>query len=331
VAPYGTALKPAAVANILYATSSDGGIHRSTDAGCTWNEMARLRELDRQWEVGIETTHASPVYIHTPYDVIQLRGDAVEAIPVPGEIVMLAVSPSEPLRLRSIGRNGVARESSDGGRNWTILGNFGSGNVDVAVVDPASFDHLVAAAGGVMYSSTDGGRSWTSGFAPGGEVSDIAFSPVDPRIVWMQARNGPLAPGVMNNTHVSEDGGLSFRILKPSVSCDGRSFAPHPMVATLTAVACSGFLFMDSSGSDFKYSCTPRSVRSTTSLSSRCLDDPPKTVCVARMTPGATWTSRIYGDASVRDWSRRGCRVAVCGVWKSRFRSCSERGGYWDA
>ena len=68
--PYGTSLMPAAVANILYATSFDGGIHRSLDAGCTWSELARLRELDRQFEVGIVTTHASPVYIHTPYDVI---------------------------------------------------------------------------------------------------------------------------------------------------------------------------------------------------------------------------------------------------------------------
>ena len=250
--PYGTALNTAAVANILYATSADGGIHRSTDAGCTWNELARLRELERQWEVGIVTTHASPVYIHTPYDLIQLHGNTVTPIPIPGDIVMLAVSPSDPLRLRSIARNGVARESADGGRNWTKLGTFGTGKVDVAVVDPNSFDHLVAAANGVTYSSTDGGRSWASGFAPGGEVFDIAFSPVDPRNVWMTARNGPLAPGVLQNIYLSEDGGKTFRIPNPSVQCYASSIAPHPTMATVAAIGCYGIRVTDSSGAELR-------------------------------------------------------------------------------
>jgi hypothetical protein len=250
--PYVSALKAAAAANTLYATNDDGGIHQSVDAGCTWTTLTTTGVLFRQREVGIVAKHIAPVYIHTPYDVVRITREAIEIIPIPGDIIMMDVSPANPLQLRSLGRDGVARESQDGGSNWSVVGSLAATRVDIAVVDPTNFDHVLAASGGALHRSRDGGRTWTAAFGPGGEVLALAISPVDPRFVWMKAHNGPFVVGVVRSFYVSDDGGETFRVLRSAAGCSAGDLAPHPTAANVVALYCGAARLVDSNGIEWK-------------------------------------------------------------------------------
>ena len=206
----GTAEKPRAVralafgspANVLWAVSTDGAIHRSTDAGCTWSVEAQVPEVLAGEEfLAIAARHADRVYVYTigyhavaPGSVVRLTGGTVETftLPDPKGIRTLEVHPSDSLHLRAIGKSGLVLESRNGAATWTQVGVVSPlfiGEVRSAAFHPRDFDHiLVGTKTNTGRISRDGGRTWTTmPLVTSMEIVGVAFSPADPRVQWVQS------------------------------------------------------------------------------------------------------------------------------------------------
>lgn len=229
-----------APANTLWAFDEKGMIHRSGDAGCTWNVVASVPEvLAREAYAEFAARHADRVYVYTTArpvaratSIVRLTGATVEtfAAPDPTGFIAIEVSPSDPLHLRAVGRSGTAWESKDGAATWTALGSpaLFINHVRSAAFDPRNFDHILAGTKVQgLWESLDGGRTWALKAFAGTEVEGVRFAPSNPDVVY--AGVVPLA------LQRSTDGGRTFKVV--DVAANGpwtrlyymdRKFAVNP-------------------------------------------------------------------------------------------------------
>lgn len=229
-----------AAANTMYALTSDGAIHESRDAGCTWMIRAAAPEvLAGQRSVDIATRHYARVYAYSETAMVRLTFGTVETFAFPERFVRLGLNPANMQHLRAIAVAGGAFESLDGGASWTFVGRLRSGDATAAAFDPSDFDHIIASTGNT-YQSRDGGRTWTRAGLPQGKVWYLEFSSADPNVIWADILEFPTRYGALWR---SNDGGTTFKyqtgIHTANRAADGR-LAPHPTDASLLAVGKQG-------------------------------------------------------------------------------------------
>jgi hypothetical protein len=229
-----------AAANTMYALTSDGAIHESRDAGCTWSVRASVPEvLANQRTVNIATRHYARVYAYSETAMVRLTFGTVETIAFPERFVRLGVNPENMQHLRAIAAAGGVFESLDGGSTWTRVGNVRYGIVTAVAFNPTDFDHIIASTGNT-YQSRDGGRTWTRAGLPQAKVWHLEFSSADPNVIWADILEFPTRYGALWR---SNDGGAMFQyqtgIHTAVRAADGR-LAPHPTDASLLAVGKQG-------------------------------------------------------------------------------------------
>lgn len=240
--PILTALALGAPADVLWAVSSDGAIHRSADAGCTWSVRATAPAvLADQYGTAIVAGHASHVYVYAsrvdrrlaPSDIVRLTGSTTEILRFPdlAGLATMDVDPRDPLHLRAFGKYGHVWESRDGASTWQYVDTSGTqlGEVRAVAFHPQDFDHiLVGTKTSGLWSTRNGGRSWVRLNVDGVEVDGVEFSPANPRVIY-----AGVTPSKLQR---STDGGETFTTIDVSVSLPYArlyyvmygSFALHP-------------------------------------------------------------------------------------------------------
>ena len=224
------ALAIGGVPNTLWAITSDGNIHRSVDAGCSWSVRASVPEIfAKKWRPRLAARHPERVYAYIGKDIVRLTGGTIETFHIPDDLVLLEVSREDALHVRAITYFGFAYESFDGAATWSKVGTL-LPELASAAFDPDDFDHIVAGGKwGGLRVSRDGGKTWRDGPLQTQRINDITFSPADPRVMWVDTWPGGV--GVSSRLYKSTDGGETLALVdfnSSSVNYWQELFAPHP-------------------------------------------------------------------------------------------------------
>lgn len=238
--PETESIAAATAANVLFATMTDGSIHQSDDAGCSWHLRARVPEAlaGLPEEPRILAQHLSRVYVVTASQIVRLTQATVETFPLAEATLSVDVDPKDRDHLRAIAKHGNVYESRDGAASWTRIGSAGVfTTVNAAATDPANFDHVLAGTVGAILSSRDGGRSWTPIGMTTKQPRRIAFSPADSAVIWVDAFDGPHNSATL---FVSQDSGATFRVVDRTtrrIDFTYGPLSPHPVDTSLVGIA----------------------------------------------------------------------------------------------
>lgn len=242
--PSSEALPPSAFSFGLVATTrrdtlvgaSGQVLYVSRDAGCSYQELARVPELTDL--VRLTASPSGAVYAYSLSDASAVRvtldgAREVLRLPVP-QIRALAVARDQAAALAVSDRQtGQLYRSSDGGQSWSPSGAppTTGGLLYFTAFDPAALDHVVvgtvAAARGTnragIQVTRDGGRTWVQGNPPaeaqGHAINgfDGLIHPGDGERVWLLGLDITESDGGAGNRarhlYLSQDGGLSYRAL----------------------------------------------------------------------------------------------------------------------
>ncbi len=222
--------------------SSGGRLLRSEDAGCTWSDVGTL-------PVGtLQLARAAGPVAYGFYDnqdvVVRIDvGDTVTVItedPPGAGLHGLGVDAADADHLRVVDDAGQLQDSTDGGFNWTAVGEpaANGGLFYTAVFDPTDLDHvLVGLANTGVRHSEDGGETWKTSTGVGAvgnaNAFSIAFSPADPTVVYLEGFDlGAQIGEEVRRIWRSTDGGASFvPVVAEGASVtltNGVLLAPHP-------------------------------------------------------------------------------------------------------
>jgi hypothetical protein len=202
-------------------------LYQSNDGGCTYGAIASLSGVDLP--PTIAAAGASRAFIWSRETLSRWdRGSVTPLVPPVQTIQALGVNARNPDHVRIVDGRSNMWESRDAGGTWSRRGAAETaGPYDVAF-DPNDFDHAVRSTGAIQMSR-DGGETWTASATPSDVVYDVAFSPVDPAVVWAC---GYLMGLNKEALLVSDDGGASFRVAAfTAVAHDNGILVPSPREA----------------------------------------------------------------------------------------------------
>ena len=212
----------------------------SGDGGCTWTADGRLGFPEHLYRFAGE-------WAWTPLMPALFRiGDAIvqRTAPVPLPLTFFAETPD---RLATADDQGAIWWSDDGAQTWTPHATAPARPPLYALAfSQRGRAHAIASglADGA-HVTFDGGATWTrSAGVDGLNLFRLAFSPLDPDVVWAVAID-PKATGVTKRAiYVSQDGGRAFRrVLSASDDLqltNGFTLAPSPADASLLYFALPG-------------------------------------------------------------------------------------------
>ncbi|GGR71586.1 hypothetical protein GCM10010169_14340 [Micromonospora fulviviridis] len=227
--------------NTLVAISKRS-IQRSVDAGCTWQRIAAT-ELDlATYDLAAGPDGTAYAYGINDQPVYRVQGEQVSEAdgPVPADgVAALAVDPTDARALRAVSKAGQIYDSGDGGATWAAVGSPAGPDQYVykAAVDPVDRAHvIVGTMGNGSYVTFDGGHSWTRssgvGATPQSNGFSVAFSPVDPRTVWLEGYDLSQTDNSARHIWRSTDGGRSFASVLDGAGptlVNGTSLWPSPV------------------------------------------------------------------------------------------------------
>lgn len=211
----------AALSGSTLLAAHDGRLLRSTDAGCSWSQVATLPHR----YVALVAASASRAYAYPDGTAGLFRVDvqgAVQALAIPVSRVRgLAVRRGRPESVRVAGDSGQVFESHDGGATWRAVGSpVPAERVYSVAFDPADWDHAVAGTPNTgVWTTADGGRTWqraemaSTTAQRNHNVFRLAVSPVDSRVVWAAGIDLAEEQRVSRSgrhIYLSRDGGRTF-------------------------------------------------------------------------------------------------------------------------
>lgn len=214
-----TALVPGAHDDALVAANADGAVQVTTDAGRTWQAIARLDGL-----LHVATTAADPdvVYALTrEWGVVHRSDDGGRTWRSAGwtsageKTTALVVSPANP-RLVYRAFDGGLDWSDDGGESFSSDFQLSGSTVAGVFFHPAQPSRVYVLANGTLLESNPAfpvGPRWLEVATVGNSVSRLAFDPRNTRVIYA-ARQGA---GVQR----SSDGGRTWRTLNDGLSAGG--------------------------------------------------------------------------------------------------------------
>jgi photosystem II stability/assembly factor-like uncharacterized protein len=197
----------------FYFGSVGGGVWKSQNAGRTWTPIFDATDVASIGAIGVAPSNPDVIYVGT--------GEA-------------------DMRDSIAFGNGVYK-SSDAGKTWKHLGLENTKQIGRIIVDPKNPNTVfVAALGNVyapnpdrgVYRSRDGGATWEKVLFKNEEVGaiDLAFDPVDPKIVYATLWNVRRPPwfiyapanGPGGGIYKSVDGGSTWKEISEGIPLEGR-------------------------------------------------------------------------------------------------------------
>jgi photosystem II stability/assembly factor-like uncharacterized protein len=192
--------------NTLYVAAAGGGVWKTVDAGVSWVPLTDTQATLSMGALALAPSNPDVIYAGT--------GEAT-------------FGPSKVrLRRDNIYTGHGILKSSDGGLNWTVLGNteFDRLSISKIVVDPNDSDTVYVAVGATatngrprnpgVWKSGDGGLTWSQrlvDFVPLSDtdaVSDLVMDPNDPQTLF--AAVGTPSGSTANGIYQTTDGGDSW-------------------------------------------------------------------------------------------------------------------------
>jgi photosystem II stability/assembly factor-like uncharacterized protein len=199
--------------NTFYFGSVGGGVWKSLNAGRTWTPIFDSTNVASIGAIGVAPSNPDVIYVGT--------GEA-------------------DMRDSIAFGNGVYK-SNDAGKTWKHLGLENTKQIGRIIVDPKNPNTIfVAALGNVyasnpdrgVYRSRDGGVTWQKVLSKKHDVgaNDLAFDPVDPKIVYATLWNVRRPPWVIytpangpgGGIYKSIDGGSTWKEISEGIPLEGR-------------------------------------------------------------------------------------------------------------
>lgn len=215
--------------NIMYATTTGGGILKSTNGGRSFQSATRgITELANFFAIGTFVMDpTNPQRLWTGGNAIWRTVDgaatwtAASAPMVPRSYGSFAVSPADGNRVLAGSRTGeiflTTNALSTGPTSQWQMAKPRTGWVSALVFDPQNPSNVYAVYSSFnrdpgdahLYRSTDGGASWTAsdGNLPDAPYYTLAVNPDNPQMLWIAGDLG---------LFVSGDGGATWAMEDPS-------------------------------------------------------------------------------------------------------------------
>lgn len=234
----------------LYA-GSDAGIHRTTDAGATWELASRGLPPQAAW-IGQDTVAPGRLYALTESGIFRSGDDARTWTRVEGRLPEpahdLAVDPRVPNRLWAATTSRRLYFSADGGRSWAK--RPGSGIADLSISPAGDWLYANTASQGFLRSS-DQGKSWRpgQGIPKSAYVYDLAFDSGAPSTLYAATESG---------LHRSRDQGATWQRIAAEVFT-GRVNQVEIQGGRIYAAATQGLFHSSDGGSTWTFGAPPRS------------------------------------------------------------------------
>jgi photosystem II stability/assembly factor-like uncharacterized protein len=241
--------------NRLYASTLDGQIHTSSDAGKSWQLLVNLNQpelvldnlfVDSRDSLKIYASghrHKAPGGFFRTTDgganwkeAKELRNESIHS---------LTQSTVDPNILIAGTVNGVWRSKNSGGDWEKISSSTMPVNIDSVAIDPRSADTMYAGTWWRAYKTTDSGKNWRlikNGMIDDSDVFAINIDPRNPEHIIASACSG---------IYESQNAGEKWAKIQgiPSQSRRTRDILQHPSVAgTIYAATTEGFWMSSTSG-----------------------------------------------------------------------------------
>jgi uncharacterized protein (TIGR03437 family) len=209
----------------LYATASDTGVFKSTDAGATWSQAGHGIAGTNLQSLAIDPLHPRTLYAATgagvtPGVVYKTADGGGNWIAVDSAAsaapLQLAVDALEPNSVYSVWSDGTTRKSVDSGATWSSL-VFPGTYITALAIDPQAGGNLFAYSAEVpqskysvtpayLWHSSDGGTTWVQTSSP------------SPTPGARMAVDASTSPSIVYNglSSRSVDGGITWTPLAPS-------------------------------------------------------------------------------------------------------------------
>src|SRR5215510_8883799 len=197
----------------FYFGSVGGGLWKSQNSGRTWTPIFDSTNVASIGAIGVAPSNSNVIYVGT----------------------------GEPDMRDSIAFGNGVYKSSDAGKTWQHLGLENTKQIGRIIVDPKNPNTVfVAALGNVyapnpdrgIYRSRDGGATWEKVLFKNDDVgaTDLAFDPVDPKIVYATLWNVRRPPsfiyapanGTGGGIYKSLDGGSTWKEISEGIPLEGR-------------------------------------------------------------------------------------------------------------
>lgn len=180
-------------------------LYDSADAGCSWSMRSRgpMRPTSMVAAPGGRAYAWS--YGSPDKRLLRISGSSFDSVKLPDMPLAVGVDPADAQHLVAVTRTRVY-ESHNAGSNWSDRGAVPAPLLNHAAIDPRDVRHIVVGRTGGASVSLDGGMTWQNGNTQGANVWSVAFSPADPKVVWMQG----LVPSGRETVYRSIDGGITY-------------------------------------------------------------------------------------------------------------------------
>ncbi len=180
-------------ANTITEVYFSGSVYQSTDGGTTFNTLPTVQQSSPcgpAWDAPVTGSPDGSIYIGTYSGICKgtnggaswsvLSASSGFAYPV----FAIAVSPSSPSTLYTMGYSGLVYASTDGGNTWSAGVSSGGAALNLLAVAPSNPQVVYAAGTSGVFVSTNGGGAWTSAAILPFSVTAIAVNDTHPNIVF---------------------------------------------------------------------------------------------------------------------------------------------------
>ena len=162
--------------NILYGTSQNGSLYKSSDGGNSYSGLSSPENRDGNWVTPFEQDPTVANTIYAAYDKVykSTLGGALwapisqvfepNANPAAENMDELKIAPSNNQVLYASKGGNIYRTTNGGAfGNWVNVKNNLSGNINSIAIHPTNSNRVaVAVSGGNVYVTENGGTSWTN-------------------------------------------------------------------------------------------------------------------------------------------------------------------------
>lgn len=180
-------------ANTITEVYYSGSVYQSTDGGTTFSALPTLQQSSPcgpAWDAPVTGSPDGSIYIGTYSGICKStnNGESWSVLSASNgfayPVLAIAVSPSTPSTVYTMGYSGAIYTSTNGGTTWSPAVSSGGATLKLLAVAPSNAQTVYAAGSSGVFVSTNGGSSWTPAAALPFPVTAITVNDTHPNIVY---------------------------------------------------------------------------------------------------------------------------------------------------